>query len=71
MSLRWYDKNGRIKNKQEKYEVIKKLVDHNGNKNLTNKKLGISRRQIDCLIIKYKKTGKSAFVHGNRSKNLC
>ena len=70
MSLRWYDKKGRIKNEQEKYEVIKKLVDHNGNKNLASKKLGISRRQIDRLIIKYKKTGKSAFVHGHRSKNL-
>ena len=58
-------------NKQEKYEVIKELVNHNGNKNLESKKLGISRRQIDRLIIKYKKTGKSAFVHGNRSKNLC
>ena len=44
------------------------MVDHNGNKNLASKKLGISRRQIDRLIIKYKKTGKSAFVHGNRSK---
>lgn len=58
-------------NEQEKYEVIKELVNHNGNKNLASKKLGISRRQIDRLIIKYKETGKSAFVHGNRSKNLC
>ena len=45
-------------NEQEKYEVIKKLVDHNGNKNLASKKLSISRRQIDCFII----TDKSAFV---------
>lgn len=58
MSLKWHDKKGRIKNEQEKYEVIKKLVDHNGNKNLASKKLGISRRQIDCFII----TDKSAFV---------
>ena len=70
MSLRLHDKKGRIKNEQKKYEVIKELVDHNGNKNLASKKIGISRRQIDRLIIKYKKTGKSAFVHGNRSKNL-
>ena len=55
-------------NEKEKYEVIKELVDHNGNKNRTSKKLGISRRQIDCLIIKYKEKGKSAFIHGNRSK---
>ena len=55
-------------NEQEKYEVIKELVDHNGNKNRASKKLGISRRQIDRLIIKYKEKGKSAFIHGNRSK---
>ena len=55
-------------NEQEKYEVIKELVDHNGNKNRASKKLGLSRRQIDRLIIKYKENGKSAFIHGNRSK---
>ena len=55
-------------NEKEKYEVIKELVDHNGNKNRAAKKLGISRRQIDRLIIKYKEKGKSAFVHGNRNK---
>ena len=55
-------------NEQEKYEVIKELVDHNGNKNRASKKLGISRRQIDRLIIIYKEKGKSGFIHGNRSK---
>ncbi len=55
-------------NEQEKYEVIKELVDHNGNKNRASKKLDLSRRQIDRLIIKYKEKGKSAFIHGNRSK---
>ena len=55
-------------NEQEKYEVIKELIDHNGNKKRAEKKLGISRRQIDRLIVKYKKKGKSAFVHGNRNK---
>ena len=53
-------------NEQKKYDVIKELVDHNGNKNRAAMKLGISRRQIDRLIIKYKMNGKSAFVHGNR-----
>jgi transposase len=53
---------------QEKYEVIKELVDHNGNKNRAAKKLDISRRQIDRLIIKYKEKGKSGFVHGNRGR---
>ena len=55
-------------NEKEKYDVIKELVDHKGNKNRTAKKLGISRRQIDRLIIKYKEKGKSGFIHGNRGK---
>lgn len=42
------------------------LIDHNGNKNLAAQKLGISRRQVDRLIIIYKEKGKSGFVHGNR-----
>ena len=53
---------------QQKYDVIKDLVDHNGNKNRASKKLGISRRQIDRLINIYKEKGKSGFVHGNRSR---
>ena len=55
-------------NEKEKYKVIKELVDHNGNKNRASKKLGISRRQIDRLIIKYKEKGKAGFVHGNRTR---
>ena len=55
-------------NEQMKYEVIKDLVDHNGNKNKASRKLGLSRRQIDRLIVKYQENGKSAFVHGNRSR---
>lgn len=51
---------------QEKYKIIKDLVDHNGNKNRAATKLNLSRRQIDRLIIKYKENGKSGFVHGNR-----
>ena len=55
-------------NEQLKNEVIKELVDHNGNKNRACKKLGLSRRQIDRLIIKYKEKGKAGFVHGNRTR---
>ena len=55
-------------NEKEKYEVIKELVDHNGNKNRAAMKLGLSKRQINRLIIKYKENGKYAFIHGNRSK---
>ena len=54
-------------NEKEKYNVVKELVDHNGNKNRACKKLGISRRQIDRLIIIYKEKGKAGFVHGNRT----
>ena len=55
-------------NELEKYNIIKNLVDNNGNKNTAANKLHISRRQIDRLIIKYKENGKSNFVHGNRGQ---
>lgn len=55
-------------NEQKKYEVIKELVDHNGNKDRAMLKLGISKRQVNRLIIKYKEKGKSGFIHGNRLK---
>ena len=55
-------------NELEKYNVIKELVDHNGNKNRAAMKLNLSRRQIDRLIIKYKEIGKSGFIHGNRTR---
>ena len=53
---------------QNKYEIIKELVDHNGNKNRAKEKLGLSIRQINRLIKIYKEKGKSGFMHGNRSK---
>ena len=53
-------------NEKNKYDVIKDLVDHKGNKKRAALKLGITERQINRLIIKYKENGKSAFVHGNR-----
>jgi len=55
-------------NEQEKYEVIKELVDHKGNKNRACEKLGLSKRQVNRLIIVYKEKGKSGFVHGNRAR---
>lgn len=57
------NEKGRIK-----YEKIKEYVDHGGNKNRIALQLNISRKQVDCLIIKYKEKGKSAFIHGNHSK---
>lgn len=50
---------------QYKYEIIKELVNHNGNKNKAAEKLKLSRRQIDRLIKIYKEKGKSGFVHRN------
>ena len=55
-------------NELEKYNIIKNLVDNNGNKNTAATKLHLSRRQIDRLIINYKEKGKSSFVHGNRGQ---
>ena len=53
-------------NEQQKYETIKELIEHNGNKIRASKKLNLSVRQINRLIIIYKEKGKSGFVHGNR-----
>lgn len=55
-------------NEQKKYEVIKRLVDEDGNKNTAALKLGLSRRQVDRLVNAYKKKGKAAFVHGNKGR---
>lgn len=55
-------------NEQIKYEIIKELVEHKGNKQRAAIKLNLSVRQINRLIITYKEKGKSGFIHGNRSK---
>ena len=55
-------------NELVKYEVIKKLVDDNGNKNRAAARLSCSRRTIDRLIIIYKQKGKAGFIHGNRNR---
>lgn len=55
-------------NEQLKYEVIKSLVDHNGNKKAAALKLGCTTRHINRLIQKYKQNGKTAFIHGNRGR---
>lgn len=53
---------------QKKYDVIKRLVEEDGNKNRAAITLGITRRQIDRLILAYRERGKEAFVHGNRGR---
>lgn len=55
-------------NELEKYKVIKKLVDTNGNKKRAACKLGCTIRTINRLIIKYNELGKEGFVHGNRNR---
>lgn len=53
---------------QEKYDIIKELVDQNGKKNRAAKNLCCSRRSIDRYIKGYKEHGKAFFVHGNTNR---
>ncbi len=55
-------------NEQQKYEVIKKLVETSGNKNTAAIKLGCTRRHINRLVQGYLKHGKAYFYHGNRNR---
>lgn len=55
-------------NEQKKYEIIKKLVETNGNKNRAAIELGCTRRTIDRLINAYRQNGKAAFSHGNKGR---
>lgn len=50
-------------NEKNKYEVIKELVDHKGNKKRAAIKLNLSVRQINRLIKRYKEKGKEGFLH--------
>lgn len=57
-----------LKEKQ-KYEIIKKLVETNGNKERARIKLGLkSIRHVNRLIAGYKEFGKEFFIHGNRGR---
>lgn len=54
---------------KEKYEIIKKLVETNRNKEHAKIKLHLkSIRQINRLIAGYKEYGKEFFIHGNRGR---
>lgn len=55
-------------NEQYKYQIIKKLVETNGNKKRAAIKLKRSIRQIDRMIAGYKEFGKEFFIHGNRGR---
>ena len=52
-----------------KYEVIKKLVETNGNKKRAAIKLGCTVRTINRLIKAYRENGKEAFSHKNKGKS--
>lgn len=51
----------------EKYQIIKKLVDSDGNKKSAALKIGCTTRHINRLIKGYQSSGKEFFVHGNHS----
>lgn len=51
-----------------KYEIIKKLVDSNGNKKRATLTLQCSLRHINRMINGYKSQGKEYFIHGNKGR---
>jgi transposase len=55
-------------NEDKRFEVIKKLVDTNGNKKNAALKLSCSERHVNRMIAGYKRDGKSYFIHGNRGR---
>lgn len=52
----------------KKYLVIKAVCEGKKQKNRACVELGLSKRQVNRVILAYREKGKSAFVHGNRSK---
>lgn len=52
----------------DKYLVIKNLVESNGNKQRAAKTIGCTIRHVNRLITKYKNEGKGGFVHKNRNR---
>jgi transposase len=52
----------------QKYEIIKKLVESNGNKKTAALKIGCTERTVNRLIHGYSTKGKAFFIHGNRGK---
>ena len=53
---------------RKKYETIKKVVEGNLSKAEAETKLKLTRRQINRLIIKFKKEGENGFIHKNKGK---
>lgn len=55
-------------NEEQKYLIIKKLLDTNGNKKRAAIKIGCSGRHINRMIQGYIAYGKEFFVHGNKGR---
>ena len=53
---------------QRKFDLIKSLVDHDGNKNRVAKALGCTLRTVNRLIAGYKTEGKAFFSHKNKGR---
>ena len=70
IKMRWDNMRKVILNMDEnqKYEIIKKLVETNGNKKTAALKIGCTARHINRLIRGYKEKGKAFFIHGNRGR---
>ncbi len=52
----------------KRYQIIKKLVDSNGNKQRALNKLTCSRQHLNRMIQGYNLYGKAFFVHGNKGR---
>ena len=53
-------------NEDFKYEIIKKLVDTNGNKKAAALRIGCTGRHVNRMINGYRSYGKEFFIHGNK-----
>ncbi|WEV37130.1 helix-turn-helix domain-containing protein [Lactobacillus sp. ESL0677] len=53
---------------ERKYQIIKELLDHHGNKKRAALALGITVRQVNRLLKMYQAQGKAAFIHGNKDR---
>ena len=51
-----------------KYQIIKKLVETNGNKKAAALRLGCSVRHVNRMINGYHSRGKEFFIHGNKGR---
>lgn len=61
-------KNELTMTETKKYITIKAVCDGKKTKNRACVELGISKRQVNRLVIAYQNKGKQAFIHGNRQK---